>query len=111
MIIATTVSVGFGMNVAWITTLSTVVCLLEFLFVANVDGIFFSSLLSSKVKTNFPTTGKLGNEDAKVEDDHRQESKEKPHIIIILADDMVSDKRDISINPRTTDHEENHNFN
>ncbi|XP_034183230.2 arylsulfatase B isoform X1 [Osmia lignaria lignaria] len=80
---------GFGMNVAWITTLLTVVFLLEFLLVANVDGIFFPSLLSSsKVKTNFPTTGKLGNEDAKVEDGNRQDSKEKPHIVIILADDM-----------------------
>ncbi|XP_003705279.3 arylsulfatase B isoform X1 [Megachile rotundata] len=75
------VFLGFGMNVAWITTFFTVLFLAE--LTVNVGAIFFSSLLSPKVKINFPSLGKPGKDPK-----HVDGCRQKPHIIIILADDL-----------------------
>ncbi|XP_017760255.1 PREDICTED: arylsulfatase B-like [Eufriesea mexicana] len=62
---------NFEMNVALVAHLFIVLLFFE-LMVTSVNAIFFSSFLStSKAKTNFPTP-----------------AKQKPHIIVILADDM-----------------------
>ena len=82
------------MNVRLIARLFSVLCLSEFLL-TRVIAFFFSSLVSSQTsKSNFPAFVKFGNENANFEDNayrYPQQGKRKPHIIIILADDMVSE--------------------
>ncbi|CAL7944498.1 unnamed protein product [Xylocopa violacea] len=78
------------MNVTLIAQLLIVLFFSE-LTVINVGAIFFSSLLSSlKAKTNFPATMESNHEDNTKNDanNHHQQTNQKPHIIIILADDM-----------------------
>ncbi|XP_026667849.1 arylsulfatase B-like [Ceratina calcarata] len=73
------------MNVAMIAQLLIVIFLM-----LSVDAIFFSSLFSkSKIKNNFPSSSaKLKYEDNFDEDATLRPSKRKPHIILIIADDM-----------------------
>lgn len=78
------------MNVALLAHFFVVLFLVE-LMVTSVDAIFFSSFLSTKAKTNLPTPVKYNDDNL---EDHaygdQQQTKQKPHIIVILADDMVS---------------------
>ncbi|CAK9825521.1 Arylsulfatase B [Anthophora retusa] len=82
---------GFEMIVALIAQLFTVLLFTE-LMVTSVGAIFFSSLFSSpKVGTNFPQPAKLKDVNVNFEDNanrYPQQNKRKPHIIVILADDM-----------------------
>ncbi|XP_076633117.1 arylsulfatase I [Colletes latitarsis] len=78
------------MNVAFVTQLLAVSILSEFL-VTKVVAFFFSSLLSKPTtNTNLPTSIKFKNEDVDFRDEYRRrpENNQKPHIIVILADDM-----------------------
>ncbi|XP_076664644.1 arylsulfatase I isoform X2 [Andrena cerasifolii] len=79
------------MNVRLIARLFSVLCLSEFLLM-RVIAFFFSSLGSSQTsKANFPAFVKFRNENANFEDNayrYPQQGKRRPHIIIILADDM-----------------------
>lgn len=82
------------MNVRLIAQLFSVLCLSEFLLM-RVIAFFFSSLVSSPTsKANFPAFVKFRKENANFEDNayrYPQQGKRKPHIIIILADDLVSE--------------------
>ncbi|XP_017798532.1 PREDICTED: arylsulfatase B-like [Habropoda laboriosa] len=79
------------MIVALVAQLLSVLLLTE-LMVTSVGAIFFSSLFSApKVNTNFPSPAKLKDENVNFEDNgnrYRQQNKRKPHIVVILADDM-----------------------
>lgn len=86
-------AVGFEMNVTFVALLLAMLFLSE-LLVTRVVAFFFSSLVSAPtVKTNLPPSVKFKNEAGDVDENghhYRQQSNQKPHIIVILADDMVS---------------------
>ncbi|XP_076302382.1 arylsulfatase I isoform X2 [Lasioglossum baleicum] len=79
----------FEMNVSLISKMLTLMILSEFL-VTSVVAFFFSSLVSKlTAETNVPSTVKLKSENVDIENDEfGPDRHRKPHIVIILADDM-----------------------
>ncbi|XP_078052451.1 arylsulfatase I isoform X2 [Augochlora pura] len=78
------------MNVSLVSKLLTLLVLSECL-VTSAVAFFFSSFVSKfTTETNIPSTVNLKHGNANIDDDNefRRSQNEKPHIIIILADDM-----------------------
>ncbi|XP_076376940.1 arylsulfatase I isoform X2 [Megalopta genalis] len=80
----------FEMNVSLVSKLLTLLVLSECL-VTSAVAFFFSSFVSKfTAETNVPSTTDLKHGNADIDDDNefRHGQNRKPHIVIILADDM-----------------------